>query len=448
MKFQEFKELVIARAQAQGLNEYELYYQSSESTAVSVFQHEINEFSSDVSGGVCFRAIVNGRMGYAATENLSAESAVAIVDTAMENASVLESDEPVFLGEGGQVYQTIDRPVPQLPATDLLIAKTLECQEALYAADPIVTDGTSTQTVRAQTQIAICNSKGLDLSCTGATIALIPMVVINDGKEMADSYGIHAGDLEKMDLANIASKTVNKAMQKLGGDIAPTAVCPVVFSTNAMADLLATFSPVFSSENAQKGLSRLQGKEGEVIASAAVTLVDDPFYALSTMPMAFDAEGSPTYKKNVIQEGKLQTLLYNLKTANLAGKSTTGNGSKGSYASSVAVRPFTMYLAPGQFTEEELLEKAGNGVYINALDGLHAGANEVSGDFSLQSAGFLIENGKKTKAVKSFTVAGNFFQLLERITAVANHLEVPNPLGVTSFGSPSVLVEDLSIAGK
>ena len=114
----------------------------------------------------------------------------------------------------------------------------------------------------------------------------------------------------------------------------------------------------------------------------------------------------------------------------------------------MAVRPFTFCLAAGELSEEALLARAGNGVYINSLGGLHAGANVISGDFSLQSAGFLIENGKKTTPVKSFTVAGNFFDLLKQITAVANDLDVPNPGGMTSFGSPSVLVEGLSIAGK
>ena len=41
---------------------------------------------------------------------------------------------------------------------------------------------------------------------------------------------------------------------------------------------------------------------------------------------------------------------------------------------------------------------AGNGVYIDSLGGLHAGANPISGDFSLQSAGYMIEGGEKTRA--------------------------------------------------
>jgi PmbA protein len=87
-------------------------------------------------------------------------------------------------------------------------------------------------------------------------------------------------------------------------------------------------------------------------------------------------------------------------------------------------------------------------VYIHSLEGLHAGANAVSGDFSLQSAGYLIENGVKTTHVKSFTVAGNFYELLKHIEALADNCALRNPLGPTAFGAPDVLVSGLSIAGK
>ena len=154
---------------------------------------------------------------------------------------------------------------------------------------------------------------------------------------------------------------------------------------------------------------------------------------------------SSDLKKNVIEQGKLCTLLYNLKTAAVAGKKTTGNASKAGYDGTVMVRPFTLYLENGNISEEELLQQAGNGVYINSLGGLHAGADPISGDFSLQSAGFMIENGVKTTAVKSFTVAGNFYELLKNVRTVASNLELP---GMGGFGSPSVLVDGLSIAGK
>jgi PmbA protein len=90
----------------------------------------------------------------------------------------------------------------------------------------------------------------------------------------------------------------------------------------------------------------------------------------------------------------------------------------------------------------------GNGIYITEINGLHAGANPVSGDFSLQSAGFMIRDGKKCEAVKGFTVAGNFFELLKGITALGSKLERGVVTGFTGFCSPDVVVPDMSIAGK
>ena len=58
------------------------------------------------------------------------------------------------------------------------------------------------------------------------------------------------------------------------------------------------------------------------------------------------------------------------------------------------------------------------------------------------------QNGVKTTAVKSFTVAGNFYNLLGQIRTVASNLELSDAAGMMNFGSPSVLVDGLSIAGK
>ena len=83
MNFQEFKNLVIAACEEAGITEYELYYQAGSSVSVDTFQHSINEFSSSQSGGVCFRCILGGKMGYASTEAMNAEQAKAIVAKAV-----------------------------------------------------------------------------------------------------------------------------------------------------------------------------------------------------------------------------------------------------------------------------------------------------------------------------------------------------------------------------
>ena len=448
MNFNEFKELVIAECQALGVAEYELYYQAGASTSVDTFQHSINEFTSSYSGGLCFRCIVNGKMGYASTENLSAQQAKSVVAKAVDNAINLEAEEAVFLGEGGHEYEPMDDKSYALPSTEELIAKVLDTTEKLYAADPMAVDGCQTQGIIETSEVAIYNSKGLDLHHSNKASGLIAVGVVSNGKEMSNDYQIKLGKLDLIDTDELVKKAIGGAKEKLGGEVAPTGQYPVIFNTDAMCSLLGVYSGIFNSESAQKGLSKLAGREGEVIAAPCVTLIDDPFHCDNPEPRNFDAEGSPTHKKAVIENGVLNTLLYNLKTAAVAGKKTTGNASKGSYDSPVGIRPFTMYLQGGSMTEDELLAKAGNGVYITSLGGLHAGADAISGDFSLQSSGYMIENGVKTRYVKSFTVAGNFYELLKNIVALADNCRLPRAMGSTAFGAPSVLVDGLSVAGK
>ena len=445
MDFNAFKEAVIAKCAEMGIAEYELYYQNAESTSIGAFQHEINQFTCSTEGGICFRCIYGGKMGYASTEDLSPSQAGALVERAVDNASFLEAEEQVFLAQGGQEYEPLeDRSYP-LPSTEEIISTVLATQDKLYAANPAVIDGTQTQGVAERSEIAIYNSKGLDLHSVTSLSGLVAVAVVTNGQEMANDYQVKLAKLSTIDTDALTKKAAETALQKLGGDVAPTGQYPVVFDPEAMSDLLQTYSSIFSSEAAQKGLSKLASQEGQVIASEVVTLVDDPFHPTNPGARNFDAEGSPTHCKKVIEKGVFNTLLYNLKTAAVAGKKTTGNASKAGYASPVGISPFTMYLAPGEMSEEELIAKAGNGVYINSLGGLHAGADPISGDFSLQSSGFMIREGKKCEYVKSFTVAGNFYEMLKNIVCVASNLEMP---GMSSFGSPSVLVDGLSVAGK
>ncbi len=448
MDYQSFKNAAIAEAAALGIAEYELYYQSGADTSIGVFAHEINEFSSSESGGVCFRCIVDGKMGYASTQAFDEAEARALVRRAADNASALEAEEAVFLCEGGKTYCQLNRELKTLPTTEELIHCALATQEKIYAADPAVIDGSQTQVIAGRSEIAIYNSKGLDLHYENNLSGLVVAAVVSDGKEMADSYEIKIGDLAAIDTDALTAKCAADAKRKLGGEPPKSGAMPVIFNPDAMSSLLGVFSAIFSSENTQKGLSQLGASEGQTIAAPCVTLVDDPFHPQSPAPMNFDGEGCPTYTKNVIENGVLKTLLYNMKTAAVAGKETTGNASKGGYDASVGIRPFTMYLANGEKSEEELLQQAGNGVYITDLGGLHAGANPISGDFSLQSSGFLIENGVKTEYIKSFTVAGNFYALLKNVVALADNCTLPQAMGSTAFGSPSVLVDGLSVAGK
>lgn len=179
-----------------------------------------------------------------------------------------------------------------------------------------------------------------------------------------------------------------------------------------------------------------------MIAAPCVTLMDDPHMKGGAASRPFDGEGVATRVKQVIEGGRLTTLLHNLKTAKKAGVQTTGNAARG-LKSSITVAPSNFYIKPGEKSLSGLEAEMENGLVVTKLEGLHSGANEISGDFSLLCTGHLVRDGKRVQAVEQVTVAGNFFALLKDIVAVGSDLR----FGMGSVGSPSVRVSSLSIAG-
>ena len=200
MDFNAFQTSVAQWVRKLGIEDYELYYQSSESTHVSIYRQEVNEFSSAVDGGVCFRCIVNGRMGYASTEELSEAAAEDVVRRAVDNAATLETEEPVFLGQGGQQYQSVDcAPASTRSSSGALIQAALDTQSALYAAHPSVVDGTSAEGVSETVRLAIVNSKGLDLHYENTVSGLIAAAVVKEGEEMSNAYQLKLAPLDTLD---------------------------------------------------------------------------------------------------------------------------------------------------------------------------------------------------------------------------------------------------------
>lgn len=447
MTYQEFKEAVIGISKELQVAEYELYYTESDSISVETFQQEIKEYSTDGGMGVCYRCVIGGRAGYASTENLTGEEAESLVRRALENAKSIESEEESFIYGKGDSYTKLPEDTAKAPLGSDLTEAALTLQKELYAAEPRVTDGTQSYAVYGRSAYALYNSKGLDLEDKGSYTICGGLALVREGDETYDGSEDKDGRLEDFDLKEIAAKAVEDAVSTIGADSVPSGKYNVVFTGKAFAAMLTTFDSIFSAEAVQKGMSLLKDKEGETIAADIVTLIDDPMHEKSLVKRTFDGEGVAAYKKNVIENGVLKTLLHNLTTAAKAGVKSTGNGCKYSYASPVGVSPFTFYLQPVEGSREELLGAAGTGICIRSVSGLHAGANAVTGDFSLLAEGFCFENGKRTKPVKSITVSGNFYTLLKELERVGSDLEFIRR-GDGKCGSPSVFVRDMTIAGK
>lgn len=442
MTFEQFRVAVFEEAERLGCQAAEVYYTKGESFSVNVLDGEMESYEAERGGGLSLRVKKNGRDGYAYTETMADPAGLAA--HAADNADVIENmdDHPM---QGKSEYCRVQ--APPCRAKDMTerekidLAKRLEI--AVKQADPRVLRVQRCVVASQKGEVRIYNTLGLDAEEKRELIVDYAMPILGENGEVKNAFAFRVGD-KTLDVEGCAREAVEECAALLGASPVAAGSYKVVIRNDAMADLLAAFSSLFSADAAQKGLSLLKDKLGETVAAEGVTIVDDPFYREN--PRAFDDEGVPCQTKNLVEHGVLKGFLHNLKTAKKAGVPSTGNAGR-SPAGSLGVRPTNLYILPGEKTLPALLEEMGNGLLITEMDGLHAGLNPVSGEFSLIAKGRLIENGRDVRAVDQITVGGSFLTLMKAVRQVGGDLRFGIP-GASCVGSPSVLVESLMVSGK
>ena len=447
MEFNLFKEKLFEEANKAGFEEYEIYYADGESLSINIYEGEVEKYKLNTAFGLSFRGKINGKMGYSYSEILDEEAIKTLIQNAKSAALTIENDDVKFIYEGDKEYKEIDSFKKELEGInpDKYIELALQMEKECKKQCDKLINFHSCAIGYGKSIYGIINSKGLNLKNERNSLSAYVIPIIEADGEKYDGMGyVLAQKLDDIKPDELAKQAIEEATSRIGGKSIPSGKYKIIINNEAMVSLLGTFSSIFNSEQAQKGLSLLKGKEGEMIASDIVTLIDDPHLKDGLGTCSFDDEGVATYTKEIVTNGKLNTLLYNLKTANKAGVKSTGNGFKSSYASTVGVSETNFYIKPGEKSFDELCEIVKDGVIITEFAGLHSGASSVTGDFSLAAKGFMIENGKKTFPVEQITIAGNFFTLLKDIEEVGSDLKFP----MSSIGSPSIIVKELSIAGK
>ena len=433
------------------MSDMEAYVEKVKEINIGVFNGEIDRYNISESGGLSLRGIFDGKMGYSYTEKLDQSSIDMLIKDVMENGKFIDSIDKEEIFAGSEEYRKVDtynsklHDIPLKGKIDFV--KKLE-KEALSLDNRVVAVNTCIYGEQEEFR-NIANTKGIDLEeRTNMAYAYIS-VIVKDGKDTktGDSYVI-SNDFSSFDYQKLAKEAVEQAISMLGATSIKSGEYPVIFRNDVFANIIEAFSSVFSAENVHKGLSLLKDKMGEKVACSLLTLVDDPFMKDRTGTRYFDGEGTATRFNKIIENGILKTYFYDWKNAKLDGVSSTGNAYRNSYKSTISISPTNLYILNGRNSLNSMMNSIDNGLIIINVEGLHAGLNAVSGDFSLSCYGYEIENGKIKRPVNQITMAGNFYEVLKNIEMIGNDLKFTMPNGGSYVGSPSVKIKKLSISGE
>ncbi|MGH7363311.1 MAG: TldD/PmbA family protein, partial [Candidatus Methylomirabilales bacterium] len=324
---------------------------------------------------------------------------------------------------------------------DERIALARRAEEAALAADPRITNSEGGEFEASTARICYANTHGFLGEYRASSHALTVVPVASANGQMQRDYWYSANrKLSGLEAPEVVGRTAAaRTVRRLHARKVPTQEVPVIFEPEVAASLLRTLAGAASGSAIYRKASFLAGRLGEVIASPAVTVVDDGTLrgALGSRP--FDAEGLPTRRTVLVEHGALKTYLLDTYSARKLGLASTGNAGR-DVGDAPGVTATNLFLLPGPHLPEAILRSVDRGLLVTELIGF--GVNLVTGDYSRGAAGLWIEGGEVAFPVEEITIAGNLNQMLRQIEMVGNDLVLRGRVA-----APTLKIARMTVAG-
>ncbi|MEI8191685.1 MAG: TldD/PmbA family protein, partial [candidate division NC10 bacterium] len=325
MDFKKIGESVIKNAKKWGAHESEVFLERTKNFDVSVRKGEIETLQKSVSQGLGLRVFVNRQLGFSYTSDLSEQS---LEDTVRKTIDLARVCEP-------KPWQGLpDRAPGPLPDLDLFdpelaavadekkIAIARECEKTAMSLDAHLTNSEGGYFSDSEREVCLVSSQGLAHAYTQTTCAFGVYVIAGEGDNMQSggwsSSKRFFGELEPIEL--IAKTAAQRAIEMLGAKPVDTQVVPVIFDRYYAAP--SFWMGILSALNGDAVFRKttfMTDQQDKAIASALITLADDPTIPRFVSSTPSDGEGRITRKNMIVDKGVLKMFLYDSQTARKAG---------------------------------------------------------------------------------------------------------------------------------
>jgi PmbA protein len=431
-----------------GAGDAEAWAEETRSRDVRVYDGRVESLSDAGGRGVGIRAFRDHRWGYAYGTDLSAPGVAELARSACEAAEIADPDEYAGLPEESGAAEVEGLRSEELAgwSTERVVELALEVERAARER-PGVSQVENAVYSDGEGSVAIANSRGFSGSYSATQAWSWASAFAGEGAELMTGTGVGLGrGPEALDAEAIGAEAAERALALQGARQPPSRRCPVVLDAFVAASFLGIVGGMLSADAVQRGRSLFAGREGEQVADPALRLADDGVHPEGPASSPFDGEGSPSRRTPLIEDGRLLTFLFDARTARKAGRETTGNAGRRSYRGPPSVSTTNLVLEPGEDTLGELASRAGDGLYVTDVAGLHSGVNPVSGTFSVGASGRLIEGGQLGSPVREVTIASDLVSMLRSVQAVGSEARWV-PFGGVVRAAP-LLISEMAVSGS
>ena len=443
-------ERIVKDARARGADVAEVSVRQGDHLSVKVRRGETELVEEAGSRSIGLRVMRGQQVAVTYTSDLSDEGISRAVEDALELAKLSEPDpfagppDPSLLSKRSEHVEMdiFDPEMERLGAAEA-IALAKRGESAAFKVDPRIVNSEGASFSRAYGASALVTSGGFVGAVDGtyASLSVRPLAEEPDGKKRTGSHWSAKRKFAELDSPeSVGEEAARQTIAKLGARKVATQEVAVIFDSDSARSILGLLASSISGSAIWRRSSYLAERENTRIASDLINVIDDPYLAGGPGSRAYDGEGLLSRKNIVVENGILKTYLLDTYSAKKLGKQSTANASRGA-SGSPGVSTTNFVLQPGHITESELVKSTNKALYVTDMMGF--GFNGVTGDFSRGASGFWVENGEKVFAVSEVTISLNLNDMLQRIDAVANNLDLR-----TSIASPTFRVSAMILAGS
>ncbi len=439
---------VVARARRGGADVAEAIARAGSELSVKVRlgEPELVEEASHRALGM--RVMKGKRVALTSTSDLSPAGLERFVADALELAEL--SNEDPFAGPvdpsllSSPPYPDLEMADPSGEVIDAARARALAVrgEDAARASDARITNSEGSTFSRTSGGFGLALSSGFSGGYRGSYHSLYVVPVADDegGKKRRGYHWSAKRHFAELDAPeDVGREAARRTLRKLGARKVASCEVPVVFDPDAARSLLGMFAGLVMGGAVYRKSTYLASREGTVVASPLVQMVDDPLIPRAPGSRPFDGEGLRSRRNVVVDGGVLKTFLCDGYSARKLGRAPTGNASRGG-AGGVGEGTSNFILTPGETKPDEIIRSTGRGLYVTEMMGF--GFNPVTGDFSRGAAGFWIEGGELSHPVSEITISLGFDELWRRIDAVGDDLDLR-----TATAAPTLRVSSMTVAG-
>lgn len=384
------------------------------------------------------QALVSSSDARDATLEAMAERAVAMAREAPEDPSAGLAD-PAELAQSRDMSELeIADPAPE-PEPARLEAEAREAEAAALEV-PGVAQVESAGASWWRREVALAGTNGFagGYELTGRNLSCGAISGSGTGMERDWDWDGRVFATELRSPEEIGRTAGERAAARAGARKPRTGTFPVLFDERIASSLIGHLLAAINGAAIARGSSFLRDALGQPVLPEGLSVTEDPHRRRSSASRLWDAEGLPTARRALVEDGRLTTWTMDLASARKLGLRSTGHAARspgGTPSPSVT----NIALTQGPDSPEDLMRRMGTGLLVTSMIG--STINPNTGDYSRGASGFWVERGEIAHPVNECTIAGNLRDMLRRI-APANDAR-PWLTRVV----PSILIEDMTLAG-